>query len=260
MHSKPGSGEFVSGERFGLARLVEVLVHAVVGLHLGRLLLQVVGSVRVDLHFPLALLGLAGVVFEVDADELPLLFLFGYLVGSQRFHFLRRGMADLAAVSQLCLVAFGFDEVGGGSFVPEFKLEIEALAFLRAAVGVFAGYEFLLSVVVLEVDHCHFLEPSELLLLAAMTAEAAAVRLFMLAQELIGLELGFLVSNVDGLSDFPFFLGEGGGLFGLAGLFGAGLGGVGLVGVVARPLVLFSRFALEKVKRLVHPFILSPGC
>ena len=63
MHSKPGSGEFVSGERFGLARLVEVLVHAVVGLHLGRLLLQVIGSVRVDVHFPLALLGLAGVVF-----------------------------------------------------------------------------------------------------------------------------------------------------------------------------------------------------
>ena len=132
-HSEPGFGEFVGVKRFELARLIEVLVHAVVGLHLGRLLLQVVGAVRVDLHLRLALLAARRVLLEVDADELPFLGPFGYLGGSESLHLLGRRLADLARVPHLRLVALGFDDVGGGGFVPQLELEVEALAFLRAA-------------------------------------------------------------------------------------------------------------------------------
>lgn len=250
--SEPSFGEFVSIKALQLARLVQVLVHAVIGLHLGDLLLHVVRAMRVDLDFRLPVLRLGEVVFEFDADELPLVGLLGDLGGSEGLHLFAGG------VFEVVFVAFGLDDGGGSGLVLELELEIELLFLLRAVVGVVAGDGLLLFMVVLEIDYVHLLQLLELLVIAAVTADAPAMGLLIPARENIGPQFGLLVSDVDGLANLPLLLGEddGGrfdGEFGLAGLLGGtGLGGIGLVGVVARPFVLLLGLRLEEVECLVH--------
>lgn len=91
-------------EHFELGSLIEVFVHGVVGLHLRGLLLHVVGAVRVDLDLSLPRLGLGEVLLQLDADELPLLGLFGDLGGREGFHVLAGSVLEI-------LVALSFDDV-----------------------------------------------------------------------------------------------------------------------------------------------------
>lgn len=112
----------------------------------------------------------------------------------------------------------------------------------------------------LEIDCVQFFEAFELLVVAAVAADASAVAGLVPARKDIALELRALESEVDSLSDFLLLLGEDedgllDGYLGLAGLLGgAGLGGVGLVGVVPGALIFLLGLGLEEVKGLVHVY------
>ena len=202
----------------------------------------------VDLHLRLPVLRLGQVLFQLDADELPLIRLLGDLGR-------RDVLEDLFNVRIfLCGVAALRPHDRVTTVLFELEAQVELLALLGTVAGV--HQRLLLLVELLQVHHAQPLQMLIFLHLTAVTAVDFPPDWRGVPFEAVGADLGFLVSELNGLSYFFLALGEDGrfgeGYLHLIGLARVGaLGGVGL-GVVARPLVLLLGLALEEIEGFVH--------